>query len=272
MDFLEKWNPSNLLLHKNFVISLIGQKRCGKSVMLQHLLKFVSKHTNFDLVISFSGTRLCCPEIHSILEESFDPRFMFSKFNSRFLLTLLDQQEQLISQGKTRKVLLLFDDCDIENNEDRNTLGYLATRHRHFHISMISNAVRYSYIHKSYRSATDVLFLFTIPMYSDRKMLLLEHAENRQLAGFAMRNLKPYESLVIQSGFKQKLFSYRCTYGENLNEVCEIETSEPPENPNGATQDQMKTPVLNNEDSKLEFDSSQIVSSIDEFEQEDRVL
>lgn len=125
--------------------------------MLQHILQYVATNSNFDLVVSFSGT---CPEIHGILEEHFDPRFMFSKFNSNFLTTLLSQQEQLISEGRKRKVLLLFDDCDTENKEDLQTLGYLATRHRHFHISMISNAVRYSYIHKSFRSATDVLFLF----------------------------------------------------------------------------------------------------------------
>ena len=162
------------------------------------------------------------PDLLELFNVKFDARFMFDRFNVPFLRTLLEQQEEIKSSGRKRRVLLLFDDVETDS-EESNYLGFLSTRHRHYDISMMYAAVRYSCVNKTYRASTDVLFLFNVPMYSDRKMLLLEHSSNKGLAAFAMKSLEKHSCLVMESGYKQKLFFFRAPSfkKENTENLCE---------------------------------------------------
>ena len=173
---------------------------------MTYLVEMLS--SEFDLVISFCGSQACSPEIRVLFQHKFDDRFMFDRFSVAFLRTLLEQQESIKARGQTRRVLLLFDDVETDSDE-ANYLGFLATRHRHYNISMMYCAVRYSSIHKTYRSATDVMLLFNVPMYSDRKMLLLEHSSNTGLASFVMKNMEKYHCLVMEAGHKQHLKTFK---------------------------------------------------------------
>jgi hypothetical protein len=196
----------------------------GKSFTMTYLTELLS--SEFDLVISFCGSQACSPDLRVLFSHKFDPRFMFDRFSVHFLRTLLEQQEEIKSRGgPPRRVLLLFDDVETDP-EEANYLGFLATRHRHYNISMMYCSVRYSSIHKTFRSATDVLLLFNTPMYSDRKMLLLEHSSNTGLASFAMKNMEMYHCLVMESGHKQSLRTFKApgfVQTEDL-EIPEVET------------------------------------------------
>ena len=174
--------------------------------MMTYLCEFLKDE--FDLVISFCGSTACSPDLKTIFTTVFDDRFMFDRFSVDFLRTLLEQQEKIKLEGKKRRVLLLFDDVETDPDE-ANYLGFLSTRHRHYDISLMYCAVRYSAVHKTYRASSDILFLFNVPMYSDRKMLLLEHSINTGLASFAMKNMKQFECLVMESGHTQKLKVFR---------------------------------------------------------------
>jgi hypothetical protein len=118
------------------------------------------------------------------------------------------QQEKLSNLGRPRKVLLLFDDVEVDS-ETASALGFFATRHRHFDVSMCYCSVRYSNVHKSYRASSDALLLFGTPMASDRKLMLTEYSQSPRFAGFCMSNLKQYQALVFMNGFKQELYRFR---------------------------------------------------------------
>ena len=120
---------------------------------------------------------------------------MFDGFTVEFLQKLREQQETLKLKGTPRDVLLLFDDCDM-TPEQHTELG---TRARHFRVSMFFSSVSYTSIPKSYRRSLDFLLLFSVPMSSDKKLLLQEYSRNPSFASWCINQLEKYE---------QELFIY----------------------------------------------------------------
>jgi hypothetical protein len=214
-------------------MTLLGNKRMGKSYAASWFCHYLAIHKKFDLVISFCGSAAANPELFKIFSNYHDDRFMFETFNSNFLRKLLEQQEDIKLQGRTRNVLLIIDDVEMLS-EDFSFLGFISTRHRHHDISLMNLSVRFSYVHKSIRCSTDFLMLFNTPTYSDRTMLLKEHSENPKLASFCMKQLEQYQCLVLQSGFKQKIYIFRAigspiNYGEQHEQqhsLVELESNE----------------------------------------------
>ena len=195
-------------------MSLLGNKRMGKSYFTAWLLNFLGQNNKFHLVVSFCGSVAANPDLQNVMCRYYDERFMFPSFSVHFLKKLLDQQEVIKREGRNRHVLLIIDDVEIESDAF-NFLGFLATRHRHYNISIINLSVRFSYIHKSVRCCSDYMVLFNIPTYSDRQLLLKEHSTNPQLAKFCMSQLERFQCLVIASDFKQKLYVFRCGSFDN---------------------------------------------------------
>ena len=210
-------------------MTLLGNKRMGKSYAAAWFVHYLAIHKKFDLVISFCGSAAANPELYEIFTHYHDNRFMFETFNSTFLRKLLEQQENLKLEGRKRNVLLIIDDVEM-SSEDFSFLGFISTRHRHHDISLMSLSVRFSYVHKSIRCATDFLMLFNTPTYSDRTMLLKEHSENPRLASFCMKQLEQYECLVLQSGFKQKIFVFRAEGSPNTPTLAEPNVEESTQN------------------------------------------
>ena len=85
-----------------FNICLLGQRRSGKSVASFKLTEFL--HPDFDLVVSFLGTRNCNRELCNLIATHYDDRLNFVQFNPRVLEKLIEQQERLIEQGTPREV------------------------------------------------------------------------------------------------------------------------------------------------------------------------
>ena len=95
---LPTWDPNRLKRKIPFNLGLVGGRRQGKSTAICDLLwKMKSK---FDLVICFIGSAACNPILSLILEQYYDPRFFFSKWEQVLLDKVLEQQEQL--GGKTQ--------------------------------------------------------------------------------------------------------------------------------------------------------------------------
>jgi hypothetical protein len=194
--------------------------------MQTYLLKLYKGE--FDLVISFCGSYSCSPELARIFEESLDPRFMFDGFTVEFLQKLREQQERLKLQGTPRNVLLLFDDCDM-TPEQHTELGFFATRARHFRVSMFFSSVSYTSIPKSYRRSLDFLLLFSVPMSSDKKLLLQEYSRNPSFASWCINQLEKYQCLVLESSHKQELFTYRVPeYSETARAESQNPSVDPP--------------------------------------------
>ena len=126
----------------------------GKSTLITHLLSRMSRR--FDLVISFTGTTACSPEMRDLMESRWDPRFQFSEWRQPLMDALLKQQEELKSRGVERQIMVLVDDI-ILNSKDEDALSHLCLRGRHFNISVLACAVSYTTLPKRCRRSLDAL-------------------------------------------------------------------------------------------------------------------
>ena len=203
---LKTWNTQRLLMYKNFITASCGFRRSGKSFTQAHILKEL--HTEFDLVISFCGSMMCSSDLQETFKTHLDERFMFDRINVDFLRKVMEQQENLAQQGIERKILMLFDDTEMDKNE-KNFLGFFATRARHFSCSLMFSAVSYTALSKNFRRSLDILFLFSQPMYSDKKILLQEFSKTPRLADYCLRELEKYQCLVLENSFDSEMFLFK---------------------------------------------------------------
>ena len=188
----------------------VGGRRMGKSTLVTHLLQTMSRR--FDLVISFTGTSACSPEMRELMHTRWDPRFQFAEWRQPLMDVLLKQQERLKAQGINRQICVLVDDI-ILNSKDEDALSHLCLRGRHFNISVLACAVSYTTLPKRCRRALDVLFLFSCPMAGDCQILCSEYAHHARMARYMLQNLPEFTSLVMETlTRKQKLYHYRVAY------------------------------------------------------------
>ena len=185
----------------------------GKSTMITHLLKRMSK--SFDLVITFAGSAACSPELRTLMEENWDPRFQFSEWNQPLMDKLLVQQERLKREGIDRHVCILVDDI-VLTGRDEEALAHACLRGRHFNLSIFCASVSYTTLPKRCRRSLDVLFLFSCPMSGDIQILCSEYAQQARLARFLLTQLPEWTCLVMETLTRQqRLFHYRVNLGAN---------------------------------------------------------
>ena len=179
----------------------------GKSTLITHLLSRMSRR--FDLVISFTGTTACSPELRDLMESRWDPRFQFSEWRQPLMDALLKQQEELKSRGVERQIMVLVDDI-ILNSKDEDALSHLCLRGRHFNISVLACAVSYTTLPKRCRRSLDALFLFSCPMSGDCQILCAEYAHHSKMARYMLQQLPEWTCLVMETlERKQRLYHYR---------------------------------------------------------------
>ena len=163
----------------------------------------------------------CSPQLHDLFvrEPRLDQRFMLDRMTVGFLNKLREQQEDLKMEGRTRETLLLFDDLQMSTKlsycytEEHTALGFFTTRGRHYNVSCLYCAVSYVSVPKNFRRSLDILWLFSVPMSSDKKVLLGEYSRNPSFANFCINNLQQYESLVLDcASHRQELFTYRVPF------------------------------------------------------------
>ena len=214
---LPSWDPARLESKIPFVAAAVGGRRQGKSTLIHHLLKRMSK--KFDLVVSFMGTSACSPEMRSLMETEFDPRFVFGEWNEPLMRKLLKQQEDLKLKGVQRQVCVLVDDI-VLSGRDEDSLAHLCLRGRHFNISVLACAVSYTTLPKRSRRSLDVLFLFSCPMAGDCELLTKEYSSRSKMARYCLQNLPDWTSLVLETLEKrQRLYHYRVLLEADQSEV-----------------------------------------------------
>ena len=94
----------------------------------------------FDLVLCMVGSAACNPVLESLLSTYWDPRFFFSTWDQDMIDRLLQQQEDLLKEGKRREVLIILDDV-ILTSKAEDQLAHMTMRGRHFRISIMMCAV-----------------------------------------------------------------------------------------------------------------------------------
>ena len=157
----------------------------------------------FELVVCFIGSAACNPTIEAMMEQFWDPRFFFSKWNQHLIDKLLEQQEHLKKAGRDRQVCILVDDVILTSSAEEQ-LAHMALRGRHFNISLCMAAVSYTSLPKRVRRSLDILFCYSCTMQGDRKILMWEYAGNAAMAGFMLKNLGEHECLVLETNRRRQ--------------------------------------------------------------------
>ena len=181
------------------------------------------------------GTSACSPEMRTLMETKFDPRFVFGEWNEPLMKKLLQQQEDLKLKGIQRQVCVLVDDI-VLSGKDEDSLAHLCLRGRHFNISVLACAVSYTTLPKRSRRSLDVLFLFSCPMAGDCELLTKEYSSRSKMARYCLQNLPDWTSLVLETLEKrQRLYHYRVPLESDQNAMSPVssrnETSVVPEKP-----------------------------------------
>ncbi len=166
--------------------------------------------SEFDLVICFVGSAACNPFLEHLLKENWDSRFFFSGWDANLINKLLRQQEELLSAGQVREVLILVDDVVLGSKADEQ-LAHLSMRGRHFRISLMMCAVSYTSLPKRMRRSLDAMLVFSIPMRGDMQVLTYEYCQSsNRVARHVLHNLKDHECLVLETLTKrQQLFIWK---------------------------------------------------------------
>ena len=167
----------------------------------------------FDLVISFTGTAACSPELRDLMDQHWDSRFMFPCWKPELMERLLHQQEDLKGRGIQRQVCVLVDDI-IMSSKHEDSLSHLCLRGRHFNISVMMCAVSYTTLPKRSRRSLDTLFLFSMPMAGDIQILTQEYAQNSRMARYLLQRLPKWTCLVMETLTpQQRLYHYTSNGG-----------------------------------------------------------
>ena len=202
---LPLWDPARIIRRMPFNLALVGGRRQGKSSACSHLVAMMK--TKFDLVIAFIGSAAANPVLYQLMIEHWDPRFFFSRWNTKLVDCLLKQQED--AGPDKRSILILVDDV-ILNGPAEEQLAHLTMRGRHFGISLMMCAVSYTTLPKKSRRSLDALMVFSLPMQGDLKILLWEYASHNSMAEHALKNLEEHTCLVLETlERKQQLFQWK---------------------------------------------------------------
>ena len=224
---LPNWDPARLDRKRPFVAAAVGGRKMGKSTMITHLLRLMSK--SFDLVITFAGSAACSPELRTLMEQRWDPRFQFSEWNQPLMDRLMAQQERLKRAGVERHVCILVDDI-ILTGRDEDALAHACLRGRHFNLSIFCASVSYTTLPKRCRRSLDVLLLFSCPMSGDVQILCSEYAQKARLARFLLTQLPEWTCLVMETlTRRQALFHYRVDLGATTPQTTESPADAPVE-------------------------------------------
>jgi hypothetical protein len=208
----ETFSLETMKKYKPFVSMTLGARRQGKSVLNSHLATQLSDE--FQLVISFTGSPMCNPELHGFMVENGYEWFQYSTWNNKLMKNLESQQLKLIHNGRKRHVLIICDDL-VLNSEDKNSLEHLCCRGRHFFVSVLMLSVAYSNFPKTCRRSCDFMFLFSLGCQSDRELLLSEFCQSRGTAEFYLTQIckEPYTCAVIGTNQKEQIICrYRAPY------------------------------------------------------------
>ena len=206
------------------VCMTLGARRQGKSVLNSHITQTLKD--DFQLVISFTGSPMCNPELHQFMVDNGYEYFQYDTWNRKLMKNLERQQLELIRQGRKRNVLIITDDL-VLSHDDKVSLEHLCCRGRHFNVSVLMLSVSYSNFPKTCRRSCDFIFLFSLGCQSDRELLLTEFSQRKSIAEFYMTQIckQPYTAAVLNLNEKnQNIYQYKAPYVTDAPENFDSET------------------------------------------------
>ena len=174
--------------------------------MVNHLCRAL--RDQFDLIISFMGSKHCNPELGGYLEGQGFGDFLFHKWDNEFMDRLEEQQMGSGTQAPS------VDSGGRYHHDfaDREKLAHLCCRGRHFYVSVAMLSVSYSSFHKSCRRSADFIFLFSMGCQSDRELMASEFAHKKASCMFYIDQItaKEHTCAVLNLNQKvQKVFWYK---------------------------------------------------------------
>ena len=196
---LMEGNACNLLI--------VGQRKVGKSYLTGRLLKALATQGLADLVILACGGSGPYSEP---MKKYYDPRFVFREWPSELFNTLWRQQGELIAAGRHRSVVIIIDDINM-NSTAREAIITCALRGRHRKISLIQLCISWTLAPKVYRRSVDAIFLFNLPLSSDKECLSREYSSFHSWENtyYLIENLESHHCLVlITVGGRVKMYDY----------------------------------------------------------------
>jgi hypothetical protein len=127
-----------------------ARRNSGKTHMMTHLL-YQMKHL-FDYILIINPT-------------SFNGHWtgisnnVLPEFDEEIITTIMDKQAALIKKGKTNKALIILDDCMSDAHFGSKVFERLASRGRHYGLTVWITCQHYSKMPKCVRSNTDYMII-----------------------------------------------------------------------------------------------------------------
>ena len=192
-------NACNLLI--------CGQRKVGKSYLTSKILTMLAEQNLADLVILACGGSGPYSEPMS---KYYDPRFCFREWPEEMFKVLWRQQGELLAAGRKRSVVIIIDDINM-NSSARDAIITCALRGRHRSISLIQLCISWTLAPKVYRRSVDAIFLFNLPLSSDKECLAREYSSFHSWENtyFLIENLDEHHCLVLVTiGGRVKMYDY----------------------------------------------------------------
>ena len=192
-------NACNLLI--------CGQRKVGKSYLTSRLLTKLAEQGLADLVILACGGS---GPYSQPMSKYYDPRFCFREWPQELFDVLWRQQGDLIKQGRKRSVVIIIDDINM-NSSAKDAIITCALRGRHRNISLIQLCISWTLAPKVYRRSVDAIFLFNLPLSSDKECLSREYSsfQSWENTYFLIEILEQHHCLVLVTlGGRVKMYDY----------------------------------------------------------------
>ena len=196
---LMEGNACNLLI--------CGQRKVGKSYLTSRLLTKLAEQGLADLVILACGGG---GPYSQPMSKYYDPRFCFREWPQELFDVLWRQQGDLIKEGRKRSVVIIIDDINM-NSSAKDAIITCALRGRHRNISLIQLCISWTLAPKVYRRSVDAIFLFNLPLSSDKECLSREYSsfQSWENTYFLIENLEEHHCLVLVTlGGRVKMYDY----------------------------------------------------------------
>lgn len=161
-----KYEPNEILpdIKPHTIISIIGSTNCGKSVLLNNLIyKFY--YDLFDIIVLISPS---AQNDRSMASFRLDPKvIIFEEYDDRIIHELEDiQKVEDDSEYKSQnRMAIIFDDCANPKGASKydSAISLLATRHRHYAITLFFSIQLYKQLSHSIRCNTKAFFIKNTP-------------------------------------------------------------------------------------------------------------
>lgn len=180
-DYCE--GPHPILLDLPFSLLEIAPKGCGKTVLLQNLLKWY--YTYFDNIFIWSPTINMDVKWRKLIEDLDIPEEnLFTNYNENEIVMIMEKIKDFNSGKECNndkiRVLFIFDDIieQLPKGKKVSSLNKLAMNHRHYNISHIIISQKYNKVDTVIRNNSTGFILFNTDNMHERKTIIDELCGN----------------------------------------------------------------------------------------------